>query len=1649
MFKSMNPDNNRAELDWADKILDPNNRQFHDSSIVESDPYANLDRSHTSYSTLPLSLSRTRNKSEQNPLEEQFEAPRNNMYKSANQSEFSNTRRPRSQTRMHNEHISYLEPTDFALRSPLQGGNLNQPDLLSMNTTPHASDQINAEGRPSSSNSQAATRYRRDKPRRADEFKQIRSFFDNLGQGNENGDGGPAQHIRTQSLDRAKSSNKAKFLSQSRQRFPEGKDSTDFPRSGGLGRNSVKGNSRWQLSSFDENFVARNQYRYTIREPKNLKPPRPELPPSAAIDTDFIVRNSRFRNTSGGDYPQPRENNENNKSGISSDLLLDETFRAIFDQKNEEFSRSNENLIDTRVQNEPAKAVSTYKLSLKSPDSSNEKPPGFDSRKMNMPINNRFIDSESDDDVSLQSQIENHSRVKPNNFASSPSNVIHNPNMRANLEQTLQNCNGKINGNHKGLYGSTGSLKSAPIPFQKNNNDLIQLEDSFTPAIPRNEERGHESRKPRDKSPLVKSGIDLWETRIETVEVEKVQREREDLKGKKSVSPFETEVQRFEPRIRSRSENPLNMVNNVLQDGILSPPPGSNKSSLKESEADPNEYNFSMSAKFAAVNSIPQPYNRQKIGGVPFEPSSKFRPSHVKPIQTSERNEIQDFKLGSNPSLVQYDEKMVTETQTSEASRAFDLPVKVYDDFAEDHLATVQNEVTEKFIYFPHTKKLIKVSPEDETESYLKQVNLAHRDVGYFITLKKQVTEDRLTKIEAISDRTQENAKIKDDVRDLARSLHDRTANNERDANQKESSLQRGSSAADKFTKMDRAWNKAADDQPTVNLFGANQQSSPFDNFSNKLKGHILDNKKPNKAQETEIGRDFPMSPTESPAYFPNARSPMNEPFAYRDDKMNHGDNHIYNRRFKKNDSNTYRNVGLVQPMPGNRSISVDALNFGGMGSENTGRVPLNQSNQQLSEKNRSRMSLMSHGGEMYDNQFPEGQRVFQSASPTVMDVKNVKNTQGQPEGRSGSFNQQNQFDHVPMVGAKGNVHAEIGSDFNPKEGDSGVDLDYYSPNSDDIKYPVQSKHDDGLLDPNSGHPQDTQMSRHSPHMDHQPVENEFQQDNGGFGGGDVPLHIPKNETAQSKEGSKPIKKYYDEESVSETTCCGPKKIFKKRSKSRDDALSKTASEPSPSLSNGNRKNAPRGNNKPKEEQVHSTADNNFKSSFSHQVNPPLKKEREEQEPIYATVIHSFRAQADYELEVKKTDTVMIKKEIDANWFEVRANGRVGLVPKANLRIIQNNTAQNSQNAPNSTDNSSLPRSKTNPSLNSEFTEGRSRRDMHDPKFQGNQSEQQGSSVNAPNRSESNSMKPLSVEVSGGVIQAQHEKQVSNSLSQKKPGEIVEGDKVVAKYAFSAQSANELDLKKRDVVTVTKKVDENWLEGMLGSRSGIFPATYVQKVSPQSQPEMLRGPVSSKMAGFDNMPASKMPQSGGQDFGPRNIVNAESTYQNPVKKNLGGSAVISEMFPTVGRAQEQEGGTTKVHHSPLGDSSQWQQHNYSSLKKWPEQNLAEHNQARSPVGMGMGSNSALNATNLTVNTSATSESGHHGESLDREEARRQEEPYRVKFRYDPSSHDELALEEGEIVFVTEKCDDGWFIGYPQKNKLLCGAFPGNYVVKIS
>lgn len=50
---------------------------------------------------------------------------------------------------------------------------------------------------------------------------------------------------------------------------------------------------------------------------------------------------------------------------------------------------------------------------------------------------------------------------------------------------------------------------------------------------------------------------------------------------------------------------------------------------------------------------------------------------------------------------------------------------------------------------------------------------------------------------------------------------------------------------------------------------------------------------------------------------------------------------------------------------------------------------------------------------------------------------------------------------------------------------------------------------------------------------------------------------------------------------------------------------------------------------------------------------------------------------------------------------------------------------------------------------------------------------------------------------------------------------------VQAMYDFEPQEAGELGFRRGDIITVTDKSDQNWWEGYIGQRRGMFPATYV------------------------------------------------------------------------------------------------------------------------------------------------------------------------------------------------------------------------------
>ncbi|XP_031296138.2 sorbin and SH3 domain-containing protein 2 isoform X25 [Camelus dromedarius] len=73
---------------------------------------------------------------------------------------------------------------------------------------------------------------------------------------------------------------------------------------------------------------------------------------------------------------------------------------------------------------------------------------------------------------------------------------------------------------------------------------------------------------------------------------------------------------------------------------------------------------------------------------------------------------------------------------------------------------------------------------------------------------------------------------------------------------------------------------------------------------------------------------------------------------------------------------------------------------------------------------------------------------------------------------------------------------------------------------------------------------------------------------------------------------------------------------------------------------------------------------------------------------------------------------------------------------------------------------------------------------------------------------------------------------------------IPEKEKLPAKavYDFKAQTSKELSFKKGDTVYILRKIDQNWYEGEHHGRVGIFPISYVEKLTPPEKAQPARPP---------------------------------------------------------------------------------------------------------------------------------------------------------------------------------------------------------------
>ncbi|XP_038220079.1 uncharacterized protein LOC119838284 [Zerene cesonia] len=219
--------------------------------------------------------------------------------------------------------------------------------------------------------------------------------------------------------------------------------------------------------------------------------------------------------------------------------------------------------------------------------------------------------------------------------------------------------------------------------------------------------------------------------------------------------------------------------------------------------------------------------------------------------------------------------------------------------------------------------------------------------------------------------------------------------------------------------------------------------------------------------------------------------------------------------------------------------------------------------------------------------------------------------------------------------------------------------------------------------------------------------------------------------------------------------------------------------------------------------------------------------------------------------------------------------------------------------------------------------------------------------------------------------------------SPKKPL-ILEG-RARAKFDFTAQTNLELPLKKGELVVLTRRIDHNWWEGRIGNKTGIFPDSYVTILQEPSQSKPEPQPILSTAK-----PVAS-PAAHGLVNGDKRSLGAHSYTPQPNSPALGNAPPATQ--PLLG---------------------------YPTKRP----------QSVTPGERGYSSGVDLNNTEpLYVDTNA--------EAI----------PYRAMYKYRPQNPDELELNEGDTVYVLEKCDDGWYVGSSQRTGRF-GTFPGNYVERI-
>ncbi|XP_012222441.1 E3 ubiquitin-protein ligase SH3RF3 isoform X2 [Linepithema humile] len=312
-----------------------------------------------------------------------------------------------------------------------------------------------------------------------------------------------------------------------------------------------------------------------------------------------------------------------------------------------------------------------------------------------------------------------------------------------------------------------------------------------------------------------------------------------------------------------------------------------------------------------------------------------------------------------------------------------------------------------------------------------------------------------------------------------------------------------------------------------------------------------------------------------------------------------------------------------------------------------------------------------------------------------------------------------------------------------------------------------------------------------------------------------------------------------------------------------------------------------------------------------------------------------------------------------------------------------------------------------------------------------------------------------------------------------------------ALYDFRMTNDDEdgcLTFNKGEVISVIRRVDENWAEGKLLDRIGIFPLAFVElnsvaralmKLSTNVQPGPSRvappTPTNEETTPLIPTDHSRNVQTTSQPR-PQLAQNAALPVSDSVSNvSSGGSSTTTT--PNTPNSSTTSSSSSTAPSSPgspatsppaVGNRHNVKRHSFTAINTGHHSHPHHRHSAEilsPPVDSAPNNanNSGGNESFSQTSSSCTDHNLRHRRSGSSDLVLAQPSQsapanqtssasgvthlpaaYIALYPYKPQKADELELRKGGIYMVTERCQDGWFKGTSNRTQK-CGVFPGNYV----